>query len=132
MWGGGKPNATSILLEPLPQGDVDELLDNLLDGTPSTPTSAERILTSADGNPLFVEEMVAMVARRAAARRRVPPTIQALLQARLDRLGDDERAVIERGSVEGEVFHQTAVMQLAPEQSRSACRRDCSRSCARS
>ena len=119
MWGGGKPNATSILLEPLAQGDVDELLDNLLDGVALDADVRRRILTSADGNPLFVEEMVAMVREEGGGALTVPPTIQALLQARLDRLGDDERAVIERGSVEGEVFHQTAVMQLAPEQSRS-------------
>jgi class 3 adenylate cyclase/tetratricopeptide (TPR) repeat protein len=118
MWGGGKPNATSILLEPLPPAEVDELLENLLDGTTIDAGIRQRILTSADGNPLFVEEMIAMVREEGDGATTVPPTIQALLQARLDRLGDDERAVIERGSVEGEVFHQTAVMQLAPEQSR--------------
>jgi class 3 adenylate cyclase/tetratricopeptide (TPR) repeat protein len=119
MWGGGKPNATSILLEPLAPDNVDELLKNLLDGTALDPAIRERILASADGNPLFVEEMVAMVREEGGGAMTVPPTIQALLQARLDRLGDDERAVIERGSVEGEVFHQTAVMQLAPEQARA-------------
>ena len=108
MWGGGKPNATSILLEPLPQGEVDELLDNLLDGTNLDGDVRRRILKSADGNPLFVEEMVAMVREEGGVALTVPPTIQALLQARLDRLGDDERAVIERGSLEGAVFHQTA------------------------
>jgi class 3 adenylate cyclase/tetratricopeptide (TPR) repeat protein len=118
MWGGGKPNASSVLLEPLPANDIDQLLDNLLDGTSLDSAIRERILKSADGNPLFVEEMIAMVREEGGGAMTVPPTIQALLQARLDRLGDDERAVIERGSVEGEVFHQTAVIQLAPEQAR--------------
>ena len=45
----------------------------------------------------------------------VPPTIQALLAARLDRLGPDERAVIERAAIEGKVFHEGAVVELAPE-----------------
>jgi tetratricopeptide (TPR) repeat protein len=45
----------------------------------------------------------------------VPPTIHALLQARLDTLGSDERIVIERGAVEGEVFHRGSVAELAPE-----------------
>ncbi len=49
----------------------------------------------------------------------VPSTIQALLQARLDRLGADERAVIERGAVEGQVFHSSAVRELGPEAARS-------------
>ena len=68
MWGGGKPNATSILLEPLPAGDVDQLLDNLLDGTPLDAEIRRRILTSADGNPLFVEEMIAMVREEGGTR----------------------------------------------------------------
>ena len=45
----------------------------------------------------------------------VPPTIQALLSARLDQLEEPERAVLERGSVEGELFHQGAVRALSPE-----------------
>ena len=48
----------------------------------------------------------------------VPPTIQALLQARLDQLGGDERSVIERGAVEGEVFHRLPVAELASDQVR--------------
>ena len=88
MWGGGKPNATSILLEPLPPDNVDELLQNLLDGTTLDPAIRERILASADGNPLFVEEMIAMVRDEGGTATTVPSTIQALLQARLDRLGD--------------------------------------------
>lgn len=50
----------------------------------------------------------------------VPPTIHALLQARLDQLGADERIVIERGSIEGQVFHRGSVAQLAPEPVRPA------------
>ena len=45
----------------------------------------------------------------------VPPTIHLLLAARLDRLDADERAVIERGAVEGKVFHAGAVTTLSPE-----------------
>jgi tetratricopeptide (TPR) repeat protein len=46
----------------------------------------------------------------------VPPTIQALLAARLDQLDPGERGVLERGSVEGQVFHRGAVVALAPEE----------------
>src|SRR5437870_12422666 len=45
----------------------------------------------------------------------IPPTIQALLAARLDRLGGKERQVIERAPVVGKVFYQDAVSELAPE-----------------
>ena len=44
----------------------------------------------------------------------VPPTIQALLQSRLDRLGPGERDMIGRGAVEGQVFHRSTVRELAP------------------
>ena len=75
-----------------------------------------RILTAAGGNPLFVEEMVAMVGSATDAEVVVPPTIQALLAARLDQLEPEERVVLERGSIEGEVFHRGAVQALAPEE----------------
>jgi class 3 adenylate cyclase len=112
-WGGGKMNAASVLLEPLGR-EVDVLIENLLAGMPLDPEIRSRIVETADGNPLFVEEMIAMVAEDGDSELTVPPTIHALLQARLDRLGAGERAVIERGAVEGEVFHRSAVHELAP------------------
>ncbi|CAN5619664.1 AAA family ATPase [soil metagenome] len=130
-WSGGKLNATSILLEPLPADDASRLLDNLL-GTVDIHTSARiRILEAAEGNPLFVEEMVGMLMDRDLLRFKggvsqvsdladltVPPTIQLLLAARLDSLEAAERAVIERGAVEGNVFHAGAVATLSTEQLR--------------
>ena len=46
----------------------------------------------------------------------VPPTLRALLAARLDQLEPPERRVLERGAVEGEVFHRGAVQALAPDE----------------
>ncbi|HEY2966667.1 MAG TPA: adenylate/guanylate cyclase domain-containing protein [Actinomycetota bacterium] len=128
-WGGGKLNATTILLEPLAGDEMSHLVDNLL-GRAEIPEDARaRILETAEGNPLFVEEMLGMLiddgllrfedgAWRAVedlAHVTVPPTIQLLLAARLDRLDAEERAVIERGAVEGKVFHAGAVRTLTPE-----------------
>jgi class 3 adenylate cyclase/tetratricopeptide (TPR) repeat protein len=113
-WGGGKLNATNVLLEPLAPDEAAELiaeLDERID-----PGLSERILEAAGGNPLFVEEMVAMVAEDDQAAMTVPPTIQALLAARLDQLEPAERDVLERGAVEGQVFHRGAVVALAPEE----------------
>ena len=73
----------------------------------------ERIARAAGGNPLFISEMLAMAAED--ARVDVPPTLKALLAARLDQLDVAERRVLERGSVEGEIFHRGAVQALAPE-----------------
>ena len=113
-WGGGTLNATSLLLEPLDDGDTAELVDRLLDGVELDPATRARILETAEGNPLFLEEMAAL-ARESDGAVEVPPTIHALLQARLDTLGAEERTVIERGAVEGKVFHRGAVTALAPD-----------------
>jgi len=59
-----------------------------------------------------VEEMVELVAHAAGGDVAVPPTIQALLAARLDQLHPSERIVLEHGSVEGELFHRGAVAAL--------------------
>jgi class 3 adenylate cyclase/tetratricopeptide (TPR) repeat protein len=107
-WGGGKLNATTVLLEPLGRDECARLID-VHGGV--EPDLRERILATADGNPLFVEEMVALV--REGGDVGVPSTVHALLQARLDQLGSDERSVIERGAVEGEIFHRSAVAELS-------------------
>ncbi len=116
-WGGGKLNATTVLLEPLNMSDSNVLIDALLaDDQRVDPQLLERVRVAASGNPLFVEEMVAMVQATTTGDLIVPPTIQALLAARLDQLGPDERAVLERGSVEGQSFHRGAVQVMAPDQ----------------
>lgn len=128
-WGGGKLNATTILLEPLPPAAAAQLIDALPGGLALDVSMRERIAEAAEGNPLFVEEMLGMLiddgylratdngwqAARDLATVRVPPSIQALLAARLDRLAPDERAVAERASVVGRVFERGAVAELASD-----------------
>jgi len=109
-WAGGKLNATTVLLEPLDAAETDALLDSL--GGVDDELRG-RIRDAAEGNPLFVEEMLALVHGSGGAMVEVPPTIQALLAARLDQLDPAERSVLERGSVEGRVFHQGAVRALS-------------------
>jgi class 3 adenylate cyclase/tetratricopeptide (TPR) repeat protein len=117
-WGGGKLNATNILLEPLAPYESRELIEALVRDQQIDAGLRDRILESAAGNPLFVEEMVAMVGEGGDADVSVPPTIHALLAARLDQLDTAERGVLERGAVEGQVFHRGAVVALAPEDTR--------------
>jgi tetratricopeptide (TPR) repeat protein len=112
-WAGGKVNATTVLLEPLRPEDADAMIESLGQVDPSL---ADRIREAAEGNPLFVEQMVALVKESGNGDVTVPPTIQALLAARLDQLEPLERAVLERGSVEGRVFHRRAVEALAPDE----------------
>jgi predicted ATPase/class 3 adenylate cyclase/DNA-binding winged helix-turn-helix (wHTH) protein len=128
-WGGGKLNATSILLEPLSEDDTLELITNLLSSATLPPEAAGRIAEATEGNPLFAEELLAMLIEDGLLRRDnggwtaadevaelpVPPTIHALLAARLERLPDDERALLAHASVEGAVFHRGALDDLAPD-----------------
>ena len=115
-WGGGKLNATTVLLEPLPADDCERLIDALLDDGALDDAVRRRILAAADGNPFFVEEMLALLREHGDGAVEVPPSIHALLAARLDQLDPAERSVLERGSVEGKVFHRGAVQALAPEE----------------
>jgi class 3 adenylate cyclase/tetratricopeptide (TPR) repeat protein len=119
-WGGGKLNATTVLLEALSGDDCELLISRLAGGEQLTGDVRRRILAAADGNPLFIEEMVALVSEDGGdSTVVVPPTIQALLQARLDRLDSGEREVVGRGAVEGQVFHRAPVLELAPERERA-------------
>jgi len=115
-WGGGKLNATNVLLEPLSTDETEELIERLLSGHRIDEALRKRIRETAGGNPLFVGEMLAMLSERGDGEVAVPPTIQALLASRLDQLEDAERRVLERGAVEGHVFHRGAVVALAPEE----------------
>ncbi|HEY3182790.1 MAG TPA: BTAD domain-containing putative transcriptional regulator [Gaiellaceae bacterium] len=114
-WGGGKLNATSILLGPLSERESHALIGHLASGTTIAPGLLDRVAAVAEGNPLFLEQMVAMLRERGpSAELAVPPTIHALLEARLDRLPAGEREVLERASVVGKEFWRDAVVELAP------------------
>src|SRR5439155_21434685 len=60
-WSGGKLNATTILLEPLSAEESDTLVTNLLGQAELAEEARDRITEAADGNPLFVEQMLAML-----------------------------------------------------------------------
>ena len=119
-WGGGKVNAGSILLGPLSEAESDALVANLL-GTVGVSTEAlGRIKSTAEGNPLYLEQLLAMLAEQGRLDEAVPlpPTIETLLAARLERLGPGERAVLERAAVVGKEFWQGAVIDLLPAEAR--------------
>ena len=124
-WGRGN-NATTISLEPLSDDECGDLIGNML-GRATLPDEArDRILAAAEGTPLFVEEMLSMLIDDGSLARdgdrwvatgplvdlRVPPTIQALLAARLEQLTGEERAAIQRAAVCGKQFHVGAVAAL--------------------
>ncbi len=112
----GRPAWPAALrLEPLPAQEADELI-----GDHVSDELRERIAHAAAGNPLFISEMLAMAASNAEVE--VPPTLKALLAARLDQLDEPERRVLERGAIEGEIFHRGAVQALTPEEAQVTTR----------
>ena len=128
-WLEGQPNATSISLKPLSDADGARVVANILGEISLPPPVAQRIARAAEGNPLFVEQIVSSfiddgllkvdpaggwVVQEAVADAEVPPTINALLGARIDKLPIEEKSVLETGSVAGAVFQQAAVEELSP------------------
>ena len=126
-WAGGKLNATSILLEPLGANECGTLVANLLADDTVDEAVRTRIAEAAEGHPLYAEEITGLLVdegRLVLKKGRwvaigdlsdvpVPPTISALLAARLDRLAAQERRLIDIASVMGQVFYSGAVRALA-------------------
>jgi DNA-binding SARP family transcriptional activator len=121
-WGGGMVNASSILLEPLSDPESETLIENLLEEKPLEEKVRARILDAAAGNPLFLEQMLALITEGGAAGGElvVPPSIQALLAARLDRLPPRERAVLECAAIAGREFWSDAITELSPADARES------------
>ena len=114
-WGGTSLNATNVLLKPLSDAQTELLIDELVEDIALDQPLRERIRSGAEGNPLFVEEMIALVRNAHDGDVSVPATIHALLASRLDQLEPSERTVLECGAVEGRVFHNGALQALVPE-----------------
>jgi tetratricopeptide (TPR) repeat protein len=99
----------TLRLEPLGDASVAALI-----GERVSDELRERITHAAGGNPLFVAEMLA-IAGGSDRDVVVPPTLRALLSTRLDQLEPEERGILERGAIEGEIFHRGAVQALSPD-----------------
>jgi tetratricopeptide (TPR) repeat protein len=119
-----------IVLAPLGPAEVGRVLEQLLGRVDDD--VRERIAAASEGNPLFVEQLLEMMVEEGLVRREgdswvaagdlstvsMPPTIHALLAARLERLAADEREVIDAASVVGQTFVEGAVKELVSERVR--------------
>jgi class 3 adenylate cyclase/tetratricopeptide (TPR) repeat protein len=106
-----RPGWPAILrLEPLPEEEAGQLI-----GETIPDEVRQQIIRTSGGNPLFLTEMAAL-SDADGVEVEVPPTLRALLAARLDQLDEPERRVLECGAVEGELFHRGTVQALAPEE----------------
>ncbi|MEA2178360.1 MAG: hypothetical protein QOG77_1657, partial [Solirubrobacteraceae bacterium] len=93
------PGSTVLELGPLADGESRALVEAAQAGLDAG--AARRIVERAEGNPLFLEQLVAV----GTDERPLPSTVQAVLAARIDRLAPEERDVIEEASVQGVAFH---------------------------
>ncbi|MGN6380625.1 MAG: AAA family ATPase [Gaiellales bacterium] len=98
-----------IRLEPLTDAESARLVGRLA-ARRRAPVSRSELMAAAEGNPLFLEQLVAMRADAPASR--TPPTIHALLAARIDALPAAERRALDAASIEGRVFHRGSVGEL--------------------
>jgi DNA-binding SARP family transcriptional activator/tetratricopeptide (TPR) repeat protein len=111
----------AVALSPLSSEDTEALIDNLAGGRSLSRDERSRVVTHAEGNALFAEQFVALLATDGGeAVPSTAPTIHAILAARLDRLGPGERAVAERAAVVGREFTVEAVAELLPPRAASS------------
>ena len=107
----GRQNADVDELDNLSDLEIHALVDGL-GGAVLESDQRDRVVEAAEGNPFFLEQLLALGLEGGLAERPLPETIQALLAARLDRLGPGERAVLERGAVVGKEFAAGDVVAL--------------------
>lgn len=127
-WSDGA-RASRLVLDRLPDGVAARVMDNLLDGVELPEEARSLVVRASEGNPLFVEQLVSMliekgvlvernggwVVTRSPGQLEIPPSINALLTARLDLLHPEERSIIEPASVIGLEFPSSAVQQLVSD-----------------
>jgi tetratricopeptide (TPR) repeat protein len=113
-WGGGRVRSTTLELEPLQPEESEELVATLASRL-ELQIDSDTILSKTEGNPLFVEETVRMLAEGTRSGERIPDTLQALIAARIDRLPAPQRVGLQRASVMGRIFMAGALAHLSPE-----------------
>ena len=142
-WGANVPNAAAIALTPLRPEDTRQLIAELLAIDALSETVRQEVVTRAEGNPLYVEEFLRMlmesgriaheggrwVARGSIETLEVPPSLQGIITARLDRADPEVKRLLQSGSVVGRLFSTSAIEAIGgaeppPTALRDAVRRD--------
>jgi class 3 adenylate cyclase/tetratricopeptide (TPR) repeat protein len=124
-----RERASVVELEPLSDAESERVIENMLGDTGLEGEVLAHVVRAAEGNPLFVEQLMSMLlddglielvddrwrTRGDLGTLTIPPTIQTLLAARLDRLTDEQRAVLDPAAVIGHIFPADAVRALVPD-----------------
>ena len=114
-WGGGLPAYTALQLEPLASDHSTELARRLLEAAGVQADPANALAGTAEGNPLFIEELASSVAERAAGDGELPSSVRSIIAARLDALPRAERDALLDASAVGKVFWNGAVARMTDD-----------------
>lgn len=116
----------SIHLTPLGEDPAQALLDSLSADHRITPATRARLIDTAGGNPLYLEQLAVSLSEQSGRdiRPALPPTIQALLSARLQRLGPGTSSVLVRAAIVGKDFGEQEIRELLPAEARAPLSRN--------
>jgi predicted ATPase len=114
-WGGGLPAYTALPLAPLNAAEAQELARLRLGELGGE--DAERLAETAEGNPLFIEQLAATMTESSGAGDSLPTTIRGILAARLDALPPKERALLLVAAVCGKTFWRGALERMESDPS---------------
>jgi class 3 adenylate cyclase/tetratricopeptide (TPR) repeat protein len=125
-WAGETDRAICLQLTPLGESPAAALLDSVSSGQRIAPSTRARLIDTAGGNPLYLEQLALSLSEQRGSdiRPALPPTIQALLSARLQRLGPGASSVLARAAVIGKDFGARQVEELLPAEARGPLSRN--------
>jgi class 3 adenylate cyclase len=127
-WGGGLPAYSAVPLEPLDQGDAQELARRLFEVSGSEARRIDELADTAEGNPLFLEELVVSLAEGHAEPDELPTSVRSIVSARIDALPGPEREALLDAAAFGKVFWsgglQATAATLDALEGRDLIRRD--------
>jgi DNA-binding SARP family transcriptional activator len=125
-WAAEADRSVSIQLTPLGAGSAAALLDSLSAGHRIAPSTRARLIDTAGGNPLYLEQLTVSLSEQTGSdiRPALPPTIEALLAARLQRLGPGASSVLVRAAIVGKDFGEREIRELLPAEARAPLSRN--------
>src|SRR5262249_52196520 len=125
-WAAEADRSISIQLTPLGEGAAAALLDSVSAGQRIAPSTRARLIDTAGGNPLYLEQLTVSLSQQSGSdiRPALPPTIQALLAARLQRLGPGASSVLVRAAIIGKDFGEREIRELLPAEARDPLSRN--------
>jgi DNA-binding SARP family transcriptional activator len=125
-WAAESDRSVSVQLATLAEEWAAALVDSLSAGQRISPSTRARLIDTAGGNPLYLEQLAVSLSEQSGSDSRpaLPPTIQALLSARLQRLGPGASSVLVRAAIVGKDFSEREIRELLPVEARAPLSRN--------